>query len=91
MDARYSHGGARHFTRYGVDSRGEQTQIFRSNSTIGRVNSVQIEDGWFTVTQSRRPGIRRGLVTQPIDRTFIVWRPMATNLPFASQISCPVQ
>jgi gamma-glutamyltranspeptidase/glutathione hydrolase len=32
-------------------------KIFRSNSTIGRVNSVQIEDGWFYgYADPRRPG-----------------------------------
>ena len=31
--------------------------ILRSNSTIGRVNSVQIEDGWFYgYADPRRPG-----------------------------------
>jgi gamma-glutamyltranspeptidase/glutathione hydrolase len=31
--------------------------IVRSNSTIGRVNSVQIEDGWFYgFADLRRPG-----------------------------------
>ena len=80
-------GGARHFARYGVDSRGEQTQDPVSNSTIGRVNRYRLRMAGFTARRPKTTGRPRQSGNSAHRSHFSCRRPTATRSPFASQIS----